>query len=202
MGNMGKIGANSMNIQQLKPNKPATNKPAKDVASAQQQMQQSMESLNQANVKEDLSKFVDKNTAESINKAQMDPKSLNFGGLDKEQIKNKLRESMDSLQKLPDDMGDKLNKLKQDACKCICKCLDNDKPPKKDLDALRQQLQELSSDSPKLESLRQRVNDALNDMQELNQPLKPKPPAHMQHLQGHINADGTTNVKYASVFAK
>ena len=193
---MGKIGPNNANIQHLQ-----SNKAAKDIAAAQQQMQQSAETLEPANVQQDLSKFIDKNTAESINKAQMDPSSLNFGGLDEEHLKSKLKESLDSLQKLPDDMGESLNKLKQDVCKCICKCLDNDKPPKKDLDALRQQLQELSSDSSKIESLRQRVDEALNSMQELK-PTGPKPPAHLQHLEGHINADGTTNVKYASVFAK
>lgn len=198
---MGRIGSNQP--QQQVPN---TNQAQRANQAQQATQAQSAAEAPAQELKDKLSGLLDKDTAEAITKAKMDPNSLDFKVPDKQHVRA-LKDALKSLNQIPDETLQELNlgKMKTKIEEALQQ-LRSGNLSDTTVGKLRDQLNNLSQDAPGAERIRDSIKDALQGLESmLNKPSKPeptgpKPPPHMR--PNPMNPDGPHIMKYASVFAK
>lgn len=179
-------------------------KQAQKAQAAPKEPQAASEAAQQ--IKDKLSGFLDKDTAEAISKAKMDPNSMDFKVPDKQHIRA-LKNALKSLNQIPNDtLQDlNLNKMKTKLEETLQQ-LNQGELSETTVEKLKAQLNNLTENVPNADQIRAHVKDALQDLQGiLNKPSKPdttepKPPPHMR--PNKIDPDSPHIMKYASVFAK
>ncbi len=203
---MGRIGSHQSPQQVPNTSQAQRANPAQQAAEAQQATEAQAAKAPAQELKDKLSGLLDKDTAEAITKAKMDPNSLDFKVPDKQHVRA-LKDALKALNQIPDETLQELNlgKMKTKIEEALQQ-LRSGNLSDTTVDKLRSQLNNLSEDVPGGARIRESIKDALQGLESMldkpskPEPTGPKPPPHMR--PNPLNPDGPHIMKYASVFAK